>query len=407
MAEKYQAAVRHIINTRSDSIDWSKAMNLIDVLNRSRTYDREIFGAIHQLSVDGDRRIKLNAISFIDALFKNGNSGLLTELQRSRSILGIADSKVISDPYVHRVLCSAAEGWTSACQMKRCLENQFLDWQRQLFSFKYKYVMTPKMQKKFSEDFSTAFELLIMFSQALIQALHDGTGTDDMLTEMVTNVIEVLNRLRELETTMNDKYVLSIIHYLEDFCEICKQSFSSLSTNGMFEVDILTDIAKRGIPKPDEVDSRQQMQPPPGPVPFQMNPGAPPSNIPFQPPPIPQSQQPAPPPQPQFVDDLLDLSFAPTTPAQNQPPTMNQTMQMGGQPPMYNNFNQQAPPNFSQPIPNNNFQPPPVPSYNTPMQQTQQQFNPFQQPMYPPPQQNNQQPKQNNAFDGFEFADDI
>ncbi|OHT07913.1 hypothetical protein TRFO_05022 [Tritrichomonas foetus] len=175
---------------------------------------------------------------------------------------------------------------------------------------------------------------------------------------MVTNVIEVYQRLKELKTTMSDKYVISIINYLESFCEICKQCYSSFSQSGEFNDDILKDISSQGIPNPNQ-PSKPIQQPQPQP---QMQP---PMQPPFQP------QQPQ---QPAIVDDLLDLSFGspqpPQQPQYQQPPVPQQQ--------------------FSQPPPPQPFQPP---------------FIPPPQPQAPfMPQQQMQPPKPNNDF---EFADDL
>lgn len=393
MSDKYSKAVKQVIHSGSDQINWSKAMTLIDILNKSRNHDQEIFDAIHQCAISSDRRDKLNAISFIDALFKNGKKNLLTALQSSSSILGISDEPVVSDPFVHRVLCTAAESWTSACQDSRCLTQPFLDWQRRLFSFKYRYVMTPKMQQKFSSDFSTAFELLSMFSQALITAKTQGIPADDeTLIEMVTNVNEVNQRLTDLEDTMIDKYVLSIIHYLEDYCDICKQCYSLYSKDGQFDIELLQDISKRGIPTPNSPDSHNNQ----------------PQRQQFQQQQFPQQQcqqqQPpqAQPPQQQqtIVDDLISLGNVPVNPQQQQqqqnqqpiyqPPPQNYQQQQF-QSPQYSNPNQQFqnPQYSNQPQPFQNQQ-----QFQNPNQHQQQFQNQNQTPAFPPPFQNTQQQQQ-------------
>lgn len=255
MTEESIKDVCTIIQTESDSINWDMAMHLIDILLRDRTYDRPIFQAIHDLAISGDRKIRLNAISFIDALFKNGNQELLTALQCSPSILGIAEDPIISDPYIHRKLCSYTESWVSVCKGKHCLMVPFLEWQRRLFSFKYNYLMTPEMIAKFSNDFSLSFELLSLFSQHLIAAKSRKISPDDeILVEMITNISEVHNRLNELKETMHDKYAISIINYLVDFCDICQQCYQSYSSVGDFDVDLLQEMLLRNFP--NQYDSR-------------------------------------------------------------------------------------------------------------------------------------------------------
>lgn len=336
MSVDYARYVSNIINTKHESIDWSKALELIDFMNKHRSKDGLIFDTIKEIAFRGDRRIKINCITLIDSFFKNGNPALLQAIQQSQSALAIGSAPVVNDPFVHRELCKFSDQWANICRKANVLSPNFVDWQRRLFSFRYRYIMTPETAQKFSQDFSSAVELLTMFNQCIVNALIDNLGPDDeMLQEILPNVNEVHQRVLELKPTMPDPYVLRIIDYIDEYCQICKQAYRDYAQAGTFDIDSLANIAGRGIPQPGDVPQQHIPAPIPTPAPAPM--------------PVPQRPAPAP-----VVDDLLDLGN-PT------PPPANQPVYQPAYPaqPMYN------------PPPQNNIIPP------------QQSYNPQQQPIYP------------------------
>ena len=392
--------VREAVRTRSDTIDWQKTLQLVEAVNRHPDYAWPAADTIKQIAFEGKRQDRLNCISFLDALFKNGRSEVLNVLQQSPAIAALADDVVVSDPYVHRVLCSNVDQWVAACQRNHCLKQNFVEWQRRLFSFRYRYVMTQAAADKFSRDFSSALELLHMCNQAITTAKMENLGPgDEMLQEMLPNVNEVHHRLLELQPTMPDPYVRKIIDYLIGYCELCKQCYSVFSQTGDVDTDALAEMAARGIPKEEDFEVKRKP-------------------VPAQPEMAPAPVAPAPAPPQQQVDDLLDLNFVPT-PAQQPEP---QPMPSYPQPPPMPAYPQPAayPAPYSQtpsyPVP------PPVPAYPQPPaypipqpmpSYPQPPAYPVPQPMpaYPTPQpmpQSQPVPQQPKpSMDDFEFADDV
>ena len=104
------------------------------------------------------------------------------------------------------------------------LQKEFLEWVNRIKEYKIKYVMTQKSAQKFKEDFMVSYNLLEIFSDEMSVALDKGVDECiDTLNEMLPNVNEVHQRLKNLEMTMDDKHVLKIIDYLKRFCELCKR----------------------------------------------------------------------------------------------------------------------------------------------------------------------------------------
>jgi hypothetical protein len=257
--DKLRERVRHVVATRSGNINWSRAMVLIDELNNKKDRRNAVFEAINEIANYGSRLEKYNCVSLVDALFKNGNNDLILALQNSSALQGLSCDAMVHDPYVHQALCRAANEWIETCERSRILTSHFADWRTRVTSFRYKYCMNQEVADKFSADFSTTLELLSVFNQAIATAFIDRTGADnEILQEILPNVHEVHERLKELDETMPDPYVREIIRYLMDYCELCKSSYSTFSQIGELDIEALEEMAARGIP--------QQQQGPPSPV---------------------------------------------------------------------------------------------------------------------------------------------
>jgi hypothetical protein len=113
--------------------------------------------------------------------------------------------------------------------------------------------MNEQMVAKFRADFSAAHELLSMFNQAIVDALVGDLGSEgEMLQEILPNVNEIHQRLRELKPTMPDPYVVRIIAYLEEYCELCKTSYANFVRDNTFDIDALAEMAGRRIPQPEQ-----------------------------------------------------------------------------------------------------------------------------------------------------------
>jgi hypothetical protein len=253
--QRFAQLVRQLLEP--DTIDYTIALSLLEDLQTRKDIRHFIFDTLSQIALTSDRQLRLNCISFIDFLIKNANKEFLTQLQQSPALLSLGDDAVVRDPYIHWLLCKVSEEWATALTAARVIQPQFTEWRRRLCSFRYRFVMNEAMISKFSADFSAAHELLSMFNQEIVTALVDGLGPDDeMLLEVLPNVNEIHRRLVELKQTMPDPYVIRIIAYLEEYCELCKLSYASFAREGVFDIDALAEMAGRGIPQPDSPPAR-------------------------------------------------------------------------------------------------------------------------------------------------------
>ena len=157
-----------------------------------------------------------------DLFFKNVNSGIVFK-QIQESMVKI-DEKNINDFEIHKLICDSSDGWIEILKGNGILQKEFLEWVNRIKEYKIKYVMTQKSAQKFKEDFMVSYNLLEIFSDEMSVALDKGVDECiDTLNEMLPNVNEVHQRLKNLEMTMDDKHVLKIIDYLKRFCELCKR----------------------------------------------------------------------------------------------------------------------------------------------------------------------------------------
>jgi hypothetical protein len=266
--EQMSRVVRDIVSTRADSINYMKALSLLDVLQQRRGAAPFAFDAIRDEAVRGSRQIRFHCFHLVDCLFKNGNRELLIALQSSPSILVLGQDPVIADPYLHHELCNLVNEWGGIIDAARALTQTFAEWRTRLFSFRFRYVMTQDIADKFSADFSMVFELLSMFNQALVTAFVDEIGPEDEeVQEILPNINEAHQRLKELRLTMPDPYVRTVIDYLIDYCCLCKSSYADLSTKGELSIDALAEMAGRGIPQPGAPPAPPRPEPQPQPQP--------------------------------------------------------------------------------------------------------------------------------------------
>jgi hypothetical protein len=70
-----------------------------------------------------------------------------------------------------------------------------------------------------------------------------------MLLEVLPNVNEVHQRFKERKPTMPDGYVVRIIAYREEYCELCKTCYATFTRGADFDIAGLAEMAGRGIPQ--------------------------------------------------------------------------------------------------------------------------------------------------------------
>jgi hypothetical protein len=262
--EKFGRMVAECIQTGTDTIDYTKALTLIEHLQPRKDMYRFVFDTIRDLAYSGSRQDKLNTLALVDFFFKNGLKEFISELQNSPSIHALSGEPVVRDPYVHGVLCELSASWIPVCQSAHCLGPVFIEWQRGLTSFRYRYVLNQAMADKFSADFSATLQLLVVFNEAIVTAFVENLGPDDeMLQQIYPNVNEVHMRLKELKPTIPDPYVTRIIGYLEEYCELCKAQYTSFAKAGILDIDALAEMAGRGIPEQTPVQSQRAVAKPP------------------------------------------------------------------------------------------------------------------------------------------------
>ncbi|OHT02586.1 hypothetical protein TRFO_06985 [Tritrichomonas foetus] len=246
--KKYFDLITLIINTDNDSIDWARAMVMIDFLQKRRNHDSAIFKAIGSYMKNGNRQLKLNSLIFIDTLFINGSPSLLTAIQKSASVLGISEKNSPDDPLLHSRMCRMSKKWIEVCKKNRCLKNSFKEWGKKIQSFHFEYVIDRKTAKKISKDLILTYQFLNMFSQTMIAAKFQNCGSNDpMILEMLPSVLEAKARLTELKKTINDKHCISNIKFLENYCDICYQSYINYQKNQNFNEELLIEMAEQGL----------------------------------------------------------------------------------------------------------------------------------------------------------------
>jgi hypothetical protein len=181
--------------------------------------------------------------------------------------------------------------------------------------------MDEGMAKKFTKELTACLELLMMFNQAMNRAMENhASSADPLLNEILPNINEIHQRVKDLKVTINDEYVLNVISYIEEYCEACKIAFSDFSQVGECDLEGLNKLAARGIPKREEKNVSAPQPIPQQPVPNLID------LAPIQPPP--QQQKPQLTPQPQIHIYNPTIHNQPV-PVPNQ---TNQTLDPLGQP---------------------------------------------------------------------------
>lgn len=392
------SAVRSAIETGQDDIDWGRAFDIIDKLNHSSKHDKTIFDTINQVARGGNRAVKLNALSLVDGFFKNCNKSVIQRLVTNPLVLGFADEFFTRDPSFHRAICGVSASWMTTAQKHQCLTQQFIDWQRNVCSYHYKYVMTDAIVRKFTTELSGCLELLIMFNNAMQTAMNNhATADDPLLNELLPNIHEIHTRVKELKPTISNKYLLDVIAYIEQYCVACKEAFSDFSKVGTCNLEGLKQLAARGIPQQNGAPApapAPKPAPAPAPAPTPITPAAPdlidfgnPSAAPAPAPAYPAPSYPAPsanppsyppanngqPSYPNFAPPPAAAAPVPAPAPEYQPP------QPQGVPPT-------APSTFEFQPPQQQYQPPMQESYQPPMQQGYGAA-PQNPPSYPQPQE--------------------
>ncbi|OHT07238.1 hypothetical protein TRFO_24637 [Tritrichomonas foetus] len=241
--------VERIVKTGTDSINWSEALNLIDEINNSQNNCPMIFESIHQIGVHGNRQEKINCIQFVDALFKNGNQKVIEKLEKSDSILALSDDDFTNDPFIHKILCQSSDSWLDRANEQKVLDKNFLEWQKKLFSFKFSYILTRKTALKFSQDLSMIHKLLDIFSEALISAEN---SNDALVQEILPNVFEADQRLKEFRATLDDPDSKNLVKYFLDYTGYTIQAYKDFEKCGKFDKDALIQFAALKVPQPGQ-----------------------------------------------------------------------------------------------------------------------------------------------------------
>jgi hypothetical protein len=270
--EQVTACIRELLLTDSDTFDEAKARMVLTLLQQRKKLMSPAFELMRSAALRGGRKSLFQCLRLIDFLFHNGNRDLLAALQASPSVLALGKDPVIGDPLFHHTLCQHAWSWQQCLDAARVLTPRFDEWRAHLFAFRFRYILTQKVADKFCADFATAFELLSIFSEAIVAASLEG-GSRDEVGEILPNVAEVHQRLRELRPWMVEPYLVSVIDYLLADCELCRAGYTRLASGEQVDIEALAEIAGRGIPQPPNrllpapVQSPyavQPQQPPPG-----------------------------------------------------------------------------------------------------------------------------------------------
>lgn len=250
MKAKFYQIISQIIANRPDEIDWDKTMQLIDRLKTERQNDQYIFTSIKEIATKGNKKVKRDSVILVDSFFKNGTISSLISLQNYVPVI-FPISDFSQDAYIHCFFCQKVESWAGICHNNNCLSQNFVNWMKSLYSFRYVYAMTPETSKKFSNDFNIAHEFLQIFNNELINSKYQDKNWDE-LNEMHANSIDVLQRLTELESTSGDHLFLATIHYLENYCCLCIQAYESLKKKGTFNEEQLFEIEAQGMPSKNQ-----------------------------------------------------------------------------------------------------------------------------------------------------------
>lgn len=251
MKNQFSNLISQVLTSKADTLDWGKVLILNDKLKADKKNEKSIFKSIKEIALKGTIKEKMNSIELVDSFFKNGTVETQKSLQINVPIIFPIDI-FCNDRVIHMNFCKSVHSWAKICQKNHSLTNKFIQWMKVLYSFKFKYVMTPEIYKKFTDDFNTAHEFLLLVSKELIDAKKNLSTADfdelNELNEMNYNVIDVHQRLTALEKTSNDSKFSANILYLEYYCCVCIHAYESLKKNGTFEEEIMLEIEAQGMP---------------------------------------------------------------------------------------------------------------------------------------------------------------
>lgn len=256
--------ISKILHTNEDSIDYQRAIRLVDVMNRDATKDAEIFGIISDICHPGDRRVKSHTILLLDFLFKNANPQLIQRLVNQPFVISTQEQFITGDPELHKLLCGLSVEWIKIAEKNGCCTSTFASWQNNICSYSYEYIMTEAIAKKFTAELSGCVELLMMFNMYMQELMNSNAEkTDSILDQILPNIHEIHVRVKELKPTISDAYVKAVLNYIEEYCVACKVAYSDYNQVSTCDIEGLKALAQRGIPKRDNFATQPQGQIPP------------------------------------------------------------------------------------------------------------------------------------------------
>lgn len=180
------------------SPNWAKILEIITAADSSPDIlDLFIHSICHHLLHD-TKPAKLNVLHLLDALFKNCKRSTLVKLQGCKVTQTLDRNEIAEDPQLKNFIVDNAKAWTTRCTELNCLSKDFLQWREEYCKIRFVPKVNDVIREHFRQNFETVLEVLMIFSECLIEHSEENKH---LLQEIHQSVQEVKRRLDDLLPT--------------------------------------------------------------------------------------------------------------------------------------------------------------------------------------------------------------
>lgn len=220
--------------------DWSQILRILDLLE-SKPSSSSLFVEIFiRFLLKAHPSQKLNTLHLLDAIFKNSKKNSLAPFQSSQ-LIDVLNQEVISEnPTLRNFIVQSSPLWVTACIQNKSLTPAFQSWQNDFCKTFYVPELNENLKKKFISDLYSAIEANLMFSQCLISAFIDQTGSKDpLLLDILPNIREIKQRAEKLLPTFVNAEIKRLLQQTLKFCNFSITRYTEFSKTGQVNQDLI------------------------------------------------------------------------------------------------------------------------------------------------------------------------
>jgi hypothetical protein len=216
--------------------DWNAILQILGILETHPDVLPSYLSAISKSLVTAPRRVQLNTLMLIDALFKNSKGPILASLPSPVLLRALSDPAISDDPELHNFLQKSTPAWVANCAAHDAVDSRFLDWQNTVCQERFVPRLTEEVKSKLSADIETAMEVLHLFSDLLLAVADQSKASERILTEILPSVREITRRTGDLEPTIVDSRFHVVVAAVHQLGLAAQQAWSELKRSGQFDL---------------------------------------------------------------------------------------------------------------------------------------------------------------------------